>query len=93
MMSTMLPLPFAMVRATPDSWVSVWRNFSPLSPCSALAALSMNRDIDGVDTLAFGPKSVANRINWDLTSSHSTGTAVRSTGITAPSAMTGPLVR
>ena len=53
----------------------------------------MNRDIDGVDTLPFGPKSVASRINWVLTSSHSTGMAVRSTGITAPSAMTGPLVR
>ena len=53
----------------------------------------MNRDTDGVDTSLFGPKSVASRINWVLTSSHSTGTAVRSTGITAPSAIIGPLVR
>ncbi len=62
-------------------------------PSSALAALSMNRPTDVPDTPLLGPKSVASLINWVLTSSHSTGTAVRSTGITAPSGMTGPLSR
>ena len=53
----------------------------------------MNRPTDVPDTPLLGPKSVASRINWVLTSSHSTGTAVRSTGMTAPSCMTGPLSR
>ena len=80
MMSTMLPLPLARIRPTPDSWASVCRSLSPL-PSSALAALSMNRPTDVPDTPLWGPKSVASRINWVLTSSHSTGTAVRLTGI------------
>lgn len=53
----------------------------------------MNRPTDVPDTPLLGPKSVASRISWVLTSSHSTGTAVRSTGMTAPSRMTGPLSR
>ena len=87
----MLPLPLAKIRATPDSWASVCRSFSPLPFPSASAAESMNRATAGVDTLLLGPKSVASRINWVLIWSHSTGTAVRSAGITAPSRMVGPL--
>ena len=91
MMSTMLPLPSARIRPTPDSWASVCRSLSPL-PSIALAALSMNRDTDGAGhRRCLGPNSVASRISWALTSSHSTGTAVRSTGITAPSGIVGPL--
>ena len=57
----------------------VWRSFSPL-PSSALAALSMKRPTDVVETSLCGPRSVASRISWVLTSSHSTGIAVRSNG-------------
>ncbi len=91
MMSTMFPLPLARMRPTPDSSASVWRSLSPLPLPSASATLSMNRGIDGLETLLLGLNSVARRISWSFTSSHSTGTAVRSSGIRAPSAMTGPL--
>jgi hypothetical protein len=90
MMSTMLPPPSAMMRPTRDSCANVWRSLSPLPP-KASAVLSMNRAIEVLDTLLRGPRSVASRVNWVLTSSHSTGTAVRSTGITAPSRIVGPL--
>ncbi len=91
MTSTMLPLPSASTRLTPDSCAMVCRSLSPL-PSSALAALSMNLLTDVVDTLPCGPRSVARRITWFLTSSHSTGIAVRSIGITAPLAIFGPLL-
>ena len=53
----------------------------------------MNRptEVSVTTSAGFGPSSVASRINWVLTSSHSTGTAVRSLGITAPSAIVGPV--
>ena len=89
MMSTMLPLPSAKILAAPDSWASVCRSLAPL-PSSAFAALSMNLETEVPDTPVFGPNSVASRISWVFTSSHSTGTAVRSLGITAPSRMVGP---
>jgi hypothetical protein len=92
MMSTRLPLPSARIRPTPDNWARVCRSLSPLPP-NALAALSMKRPIELLATLPLGPKSVASRISWSLISSHSTGTAVRCTGITAPSPMVGPLDR
>ena len=66
------------------------RSFSPL-PCNASAVLVMNRPTDVVDTPLEGPSSVANLINCALISSHSTGTAVRSSPMTAPSAMVGPV--
>ena len=49
----------------------------------------MKREIEG-GLSARGPRSVARRINWSLTWSHSTGTAVRSIGICPPSGMSGP---
>ncbi len=47
MISTMLPLPLARIRLTPENCERVCRSFAPL-PSSALAALSMNRltDVD-----------------------------------------------
>ncbi|PQM46731.1 hypothetical protein C1Y40_03108 [Mycobacterium talmoniae] len=89
MMSTILPLPSAKIRATPDNWASVSRSLVPL-PAMAPAALSMNRAAEVPDTVPCSPNSVASRFNWVLTSSHSTGTAVRSRGITAPSDRVGP---
>ena len=68
----------------------VSRSLSPL-PSSASAVVSMNRPTDVLDTSLVGPRSVASRVNWALTSSHSIGTAVRSVSITAPSRMVGPL--
>ena len=50
----------------------------------------MNRPTEPVDIPLFGPNSVASRISCSLTSFHSTGTAVRSIGITAPSFIVGP---
>ncbi len=92
MMSTTLPLPSASTRATPESWEMVSRSFAPL-PFIALAALSMKRETEVPLTPLCGPRSVASRMICSLTSSHSTGTAVRSSGMTALSAMVGPLVR
>ena len=57
----------------------------------AFAALSMNRPAALEASPPVGPRSVASRVNCFLTSSHSTGTAVRSSGIVAPSAILGPL--
>ncbi len=87
--STMLPLPSARMRLSPDSWAMVSRSFSPL-PSMAPAALSMNRPTEEVDSSMVGPRSVASRVNCSLTWSHSTGTAVRSVSMTAPSRITGP---
>lgn len=87
-----LPLPSAKIRATPESCFSVSRSLAPL-PSIALAALSMNRDADVPETPLRGPSSAASRFNWVLTSSHSTGTAVCSRGITAPSGRVGPSPR
>ena len=91
MMSVMFPLPSARIRLSPVSWRIVSRSLSPL-PSMALAALSMNRPTDDVDAAVLGPRSVDNRISWVLISSHSTGTAVRSTSMTSPSRIVGPLV-
>ena len=60
------------------------------SPGAALAVWQMNREIDVSPDRVSGPKSVAKRFNWRLTSSHSTGTAVRSSGMTPWSGSTGP---
>ena len=65
MMSTMLPLPSARMRPTPDSCASVWRSLSPL-PAMASAALSMNRAVAVSDTPWLGPNSVANRDQLSL---------------------------
>ena len=51
MMSTMLPLPSARMRPTPDSCAIVCRSLSPL-PSRAFAALSMKRPTEVVETLA-----------------------------------------
>ena len=92
MTSTMSPLPSARIRLSPASCLIVSRSFIPL-PSSALAALSMNRPTDDVDTSLVGPRSVASRSSWVLISSHSTGIAVRSVSITAPSRIRGASVR
>ena len=65
-MSTILPLPSARTRLSPDSWAMVSRSFSPL-PSMAPAALSMNRPTDDVDWSRVGPRSVASRVNCSLT--------------------------
>ena len=69
----------------------VSRSLSPL-PSIALAALSMKRPTDEPETPLLGPRSVARRESWVLISSHSTGTAVRSVSMTAPSRIVGPPV-
>ncbi|CAG7168743.1 hypothetical protein PICSAR254_02668 [Mycobacterium avium subsp. paratuberculosis] len=89
MMSTMLPLPLARIRLIPESCPRVWRSFSPL-PSSALAAVVMKRLTDVDDTSLAGPRSVASLVNCSVTWSHSTGIAVRSVSITAPSSILGP---
>jgi hypothetical protein len=89
MISVMSPLPSAMTLLIPASWLRECRSFSPL-PSNAFAALSMKRPTELVAASPLGPRSEANLSNCSLTSSHSTGTAVSSWGMTAPSAMAGP---
>ncbi len=89
MMLTTSPLPWPSIFATPESWLIASCSFSPL-PFIAAAALSTKRLNDVAEAPLIGPRSLAKRINWSLTWSHSTGTAVRSTPICAPSVIVGP---
>lgn len=91
MISAMSPPPSARTRPKADSSAKVWRNLAPL-PCMAFAVLSMKRARGVSSPLVAGPRSVANRINWAFTSSHSSGTAVLCSGISAPSGIVDPVV-
>ena len=62
-MSTMLPLPSARIRPTPDSWAN------GLAELVAVAVHRVGRAVDEAGhrrcpTRRVGPKSVARRINW-----------------------------
>ena len=88
MVATTSGLPSARILASWESWEKVCRSFSPL-PSMAFAVLSMNLPTELLDNVLSGPSSVASRDSCVLTSSHSIGTAVRSSGILDPLTMRG----
>ncbi len=83
--------PSEIVRIAVASCCRLSRRAGPC-PSALAAATSRTSPSAPCGSVSSGPSSVVSRVSCSVISSHSTGTAVRSTGIVAPTGSSGPPV-